>query len=54
MTYSYRCNNEKCKVKEVIINKPMAESGKIEYCQKCGSTLVRCYITSIVTGDGFK
>jgi len=54
MRYLYQCDNEKCKVKEVIINKPMVDSSRIELCSVCGQELTRQYNTSIVTGDGCK
>lgn len=54
MRYAYECNNEKCDMKKITIEKPMSESGRVEYCSKCKHVLSRVYSLGISTGDGFK
>ncbi len=56
MTYMYNCKNSKCSVDTVSVNKPMKDSSKDEYCDKCKILLTRNYNTgmSIKTGDGLK
>ena len=58
MRYQYKCKNEKCEDfdKEVTITKPIAESGKEEYCEKCGEEMTRIFgISGHQTfGDGYK
>ena len=52
MVYVYKCPN--CET-VVEINKPIAESSRVEHCEKCNSVLNRCYnISGIKTGDGIK
>jgi len=57
MRYLYKCSNDKCVNvgKTITINKPISESSKEEFCQICGSVLVRIYsVGAIKTGDGVK
>lgn len=54
MRYVYECNNDKCKVESIEVNKPIADSSREEYCPSCGKRLTRVYSSSITTGDGFK
>ena len=50
MTYQYTCFT--CNETKTI-EKPMAESSKKEYCEKCKSGLVRVFTSpTIKTGDG--
>ena len=52
MTYTYKC--PKCSTTQEI-QKPMSESSKPEYCEKCKTLLIRSYgNVAVVTGDGFK
>ena len=55
MKYKYECRNKECPVKDTIVNKPMDESSRPEFCKECGDVLYRTYSTpSISTSDGFK
>jgi predicted nucleic acid-binding Zn ribbon protein len=52
MKYSYKCEN--CE-KKTIIEKPMSESGRVEFCEICENELKRVYEpTTVVTADGIK
>jgi len=54
MKYPYKC--EDCKA-DYLINKPICECGREEFCQECDSKkpLLRIYnASSIKTNDGFK
>lgn len=56
MKYNYRCINLQCteRNEEITITKPLKDSDKIEYCEKCKEPLQRIFTTSIKTSDGFK
>lgn len=57
MRYEYKCESEECNCNEeiVIIDKPMAEVSRDEFCEKCKSKLKRVYSTcGIKTHDGYK
>lgn len=45
MKYEYKCDNKDCVVKTIIINKPMCESSRKEYCKICNKELSRVYNT---------
>ena len=52
MIYVYKC--EKCEI-DSEIEKPMAQSDRVEYCLFCGGILKRIYESvGIVTSDGIK
>jgi len=54
MTYVYKCS---CCDTELLISKPMLESGREEFCSECDckTPLVRQYgAGAIKTSDGFK
>ena len=52
MRYPYEC--VVCKT-DVIIDKPMMESDRVEYCSKCENVLKRIYgVGGIKTADGMK
>ena len=51
MRYLYKCPY--C-LAEVTIEKPMAESSKVEFCEICEGELKRVYKVAVSTGDGFK
>lgn len=57
MRYNYNCQNEKCSMfeKQVTVNKPMAESSRVELCEECKKELRRDFSGgAIKTGDGVK
>jgi len=58
MKYIYQCNNEKCEnfEKEVEINKPIADSSKEEFCEKCKEEMSRVFkpFGLKTAGDGYK
>lgn len=55
MRYEYECTNIKCEVVKVVVEKPMAESSRIELCEVCKQQLSRVYnAVGIVTSDGVK
>ena len=57
MTYPYECRNGDCLnfEVEVVIDKPMAESDKVEHCEKCNAELHRIYKSfGAKTSDGYK
>jgi len=45
MKYEYSCKNKYCGVKTIIVNKPMSESSRKEYCEICDKELSRVYNT---------
>lgn len=52
MRYLYKCPH--CKI-EIIIDKSMNDSNRVEHCAICENELKRVYeAKSIGTGDGFK
>ena len=52
MRYLHKCPH--CKI-EVIIEKPINESNRVEHCAICKNELKRVYeAKSIATADGFK
>jgi predicted nucleic acid-binding Zn ribbon protein len=52
MIYNYKCPH--CNY-EVNIDKPMAESGREEYCEICEGVLERVYVSPVIfTADGMK
>ncbi len=58
MIYEYTCNTINCEQrnKEVLINKPIAESGREEKCPACGSVMQRMYdmVGHSTFSDGYK
>ncbi len=55
MFYEYECRNKECKTKDVIVDKPMNKSDRVEKCVRCKEPLHRVYSgSSIKTTDGFK
>ena len=52
MTYAYICPH--CE-KQTVINKPMSESDRAEYCEVCEGGLKRVYESPMIsTADGVK
>lgn len=52
MNYAYKCPH--CEI-EIIIDKSMNDSNRVEHCTICESELRRVWIApTITTGDGFK
>ena len=51
MRYKYACNNPECPANGdvVVIQKPMAECGRVEYCESCGEIIEKT-IESMVCG----
>jgi len=57
MKYLYKCVNKECTkyLHSVVVDKPMAESSKVEHCKICSTVLTRDYkLGGITTGDGTK
>ena len=55
MRYLYKCNNNKCETNDVVVDKPISESGRVETCPSCKQTADRVFkVNGIVTGDGVK
>jgi predicted nucleic acid-binding Zn ribbon protein len=58
MTYLYKCENEKCKNFDVVveIQKLMKDSDRHEACQLCTQDMVRVYTAPGIKtfGDGYK
>ena len=51
MRYRYECKNPECSAngEVVVIEKPMAECSRVEYCDICGAIIERT-IASMVCG----
>jgi len=58
MTYLYKCENVECEMHDEVVevDKPMAESSRTEYCEKCSGELTRVYTSPAVkpAGDTMK
>jgi predicted nucleic acid-binding Zn ribbon protein len=57
MKYEYKCVNIQCNERNdiKIIEKPMNEAGKSEYCKECGEVMQKIFGSpSIKTNDGYK
>ncbi len=57
MLYPYECVNDNCDnfQVEVDVDKPMAESDRKEYCEKCANEMNRVYKSfGARTSDGYK
>jgi len=50
MLYPYECKNKDCDLidKKIIIDKPMSESSREEFCEKCDSKLERVWLSTSI------
>jgi predicted nucleic acid-binding Zn ribbon protein len=57
MKYEYKCVNIQCKKRNeiIVIDKPMSEASKSEYCEECKEPLQKVFGSpGVKTGDGYK